>query len=158
MVTGFWALGSISGPVFGFYPVGPFVSFCRMPRAHRLQVQGGIFHLTHRCHNRAFLLKFARDRDAYRARMRDKLRQFDLSLLDYCLTCNHVHLVVDAPAKPEVSGFMREVAGEFARQYHRRQGRINAVWGDNFHATLVDSGRYLWRCLRYVELNMVRCG
>jgi len=76
-----------------------------MPRAHRLQVQGGIFHRTHRCHNRAFLLKFARDRDAYRARMRDKLRQFELSLLDYCLTCNHVHWVVDAPAKSEVSGF-----------------------------------------------------
>ena len=43
---------------------------------------------------------------------------------------------------------MREVAGEFARQYHRRKGRINAVWGDNFHATLVDSGRYLEVTLR----------
>jgi hypothetical protein len=38
-------------------------------------------------------LKFARDREAYRARMRAKLRELELSLLDYCLTCNHVHLV-----------------------------------------------------------------
>ena len=37
-------------------------------------------------------------------------------------------------------------------------GRMNAFWGDNFHATLVEEGRYLWRCLCYVELNMVRCG
>jgi len=35
---------------------------------------------------------------------------------------------------------------------------MNAFWGDNFHATLVEEGRYLWRCLCYVELNMVRCG
>jgi hypothetical protein len=31
-------------------------------------------------------------------------------------------------------------------------------WGDNFHATLVEDGAYLWRCLCYIELNMVRCG
>jgi hypothetical protein len=60
-----------------------------MPRAHRLRVEGGVFHLTHRCHNRAFLLRFARDREDYRARMRAKLREFDVFLLDYCLTCNH---------------------------------------------------------------------
>src|SRR4029453_10163152 len=36
-----------------------------MARANRWRGEGGIFHLTHRCHNRAFLLKFARDRDAY---------------------------------------------------------------------------------------------
>jgi putative transposase len=129
-----------------------------MPRANRLRVQGGTFHLTHRCHNRAFLLRFARDRDDYRARMRQKLRRFDLWLLDYCVTCNHVHLLVDALEKAAVSGFMREVASEFARQYNRRKPHIDAVWGDNFHATLVDSGSYLWECLAYIELNMVRSG
>jgi len=128
-----------------------------MPRAHRLKVQGGLFHLTHRCHNRQFLLKFARDRDTYRALMRRKLKRFEVSLLDYCVTCNHVHLLVDAEDRLQVSGFVREVAGEFARQYNKRKRRINAVWGDNFHATLVDNGCYLWRCLRYIELNMVRC-
>ena len=116
-----------------------------------------MFHLTHRCHNRAFLLRFARDRDAYRAKLRQKLKRFDVSLLDYCLTCNHVHLVVDAEDRLQVSGFIREVAGEFAHAYNKRKGRLNAVWGDNFHATLVDTGQYLWRCIRYVELNMVRC-
>jgi putative transposase len=129
-----------------------------MTRAHRLKVQGGIFHITHRCHNREFLLKFARDREAYRARMRQALPQFEISLLDYCITCNHVHLLIDAEERLEVSGFMQKVAGEFARAYNKRKGRMNAFWGDNFHATLVDTGDYLWRCLRYIELNMVRCG
>jgi len=129
-----------------------------MARANRLGGDGGVFHLTHRCHNRSFLLRFARDRDAYRATVREHLQQFDVSLLDYCLTSNHVHLLVDASKRSEVSGFMREVASEFARAYNRRKGRLNAYWGDNYHATLVDSGEYLWRCLCYIELNMVRCG
>jgi hypothetical protein len=33
-----------------------------MPRANRFYTLGGVWHVTHRCHNREFLLKFARDR------------------------------------------------------------------------------------------------
>ena len=129
-----------------------------MARANRLRGDGGIFHLTHRCHNRAFLLKFACDRDAYRAKVREHVRQLDVAVLDYCVTSNHVHLLVDAPERLEVSAFMREIASEFARAYNQRKHRANAFWGDNYHATLVEGGEYLWQCLCYIELNMVRCG
>ncbi len=118
---------------------------------------GGVFHLTHRCHNRAFLLKFARDRNAYQAKVRKHLQHYDVSLLDYCVTCNHVHLLVDALERSEVSGFMRDVASESARAYNRRKDRTNAYWGDNYHATLVEDGAHLWECICYIELNMVRC-
>jgi len=130
----------------------------RVPRANRLTSDGGIFHVTHRCHNRQFLLKFARDRNSYRTRLRHYLAQSGVFLLDYCLTSNHVHLLLDAQERAEISELMRLVAGEFARAYNRRKGRLNAFWGDNFHATLVEGGAYLWRCVCYIELNMVRCG
>ena len=85
-----------------------------MGRANQLG-SGGIFHITHRCHNRAFLLKFACDRDGYRAMLREQLKRFEVWLLDYCLTSNHVHLLIDAEDRLQVSGLMRNVAGEFAR-------------------------------------------
>ena len=74
------------------------------------------------------------------------------------MTSNHVHLLVEAEDRFEASGLMRNVAGDFSRTYNRRKARMNAFWGDNFHATLVEGGNYLWRCLCYVELNMVRAG
>lgn len=129
-----------------------------MARANRLGIDGGIFHLTHRCHNRTFLLKFGCDRDGYRATLRKHLREFQIALLDFCITSNHVHLLVDATQRSELSGFMQVVEGEFARRYNRRKNRLNAFWGDNYHAALVQGGEYLWRCLCYIELNMVRCG
>ena len=64
-----------------------------MPRANRLRGSGGVFHLTHRCHNRDFLLKFARDREAYRALLREHVQHFDLSVLDRCVTSNHLRLL-----------------------------------------------------------------
>lgn len=129
-----------------------------MGRANRLEWDGGIFHVTHRCHNRALLLRFARDRDLYRRTLRQQLQGFDLALLDYCITCNHVHLLVEAPQRVELSRCMQALEGQFARNYNRRKNRINAFWGDNYHATLVQDGKYLWECLCYIELNMVRCG
>ena len=43
---------------------------------------------------RAFLLRFARDRDACRAKLRQRLQERELSLLDDCVAFNPVHLPV----------------------------------------------------------------
>ena len=37
-----------------------------MPRANRYLLSGQLYHVTHRCHDRSFLLKFAKDRNEYR--------------------------------------------------------------------------------------------
>ncbi|VTR64544.1 hypothetical protein DESC_190161 [Desulfosarcina cetonica] len=63
-----------------------------MARANRHFIQGQIWHLSHRCHKREFLLKFSRE------------------------------------------------------------------WEDRYHATAIESGDHLWRCIVYVDLNMVRAG
>ena len=85
--------------------------------------------------------------------MRRQLVEYEVWLLDYCLTSNHVHLLLEAEDRLQISGLLRDVAGESARAYNRRKARLNAFWGDNFHATLVEEGRYLWHCLCYVEWN-----
>ena len=36
-----------------------------MPRANRHFLPGHVWHITHRCHHKQFLLKFARDRRRY---------------------------------------------------------------------------------------------
>ncbi len=36
-----------------------------MPRANRHFVPGHVWHITHRCHRKAFLPEFARDRQRY---------------------------------------------------------------------------------------------
>ena len=128
-----------------------------MPRANRYIVPGNIYHLTHRCHDRKFLLKFARDRDGYRRRLRQAALEFEVSLLTYNLTCNHVHLLVYADDARQIAGLMQRAAGESARDYNRRKERSGGFWEGRYHATMVDSGEYLWQCIKYIELNMVRC-
>lgn len=129
-----------------------------MPRANRYIVPGQIYHVTHRCHDRAFLLRFGRDRDNYRAWLREGLGRHPLSLLNYCITSNHVHLILHSESAEAISDLMQLVEGSVAQDYNLRKKRWGAFWGGRFHATMIDSGEYLWRCMQYVDLNMVRAG
>lgn len=129
-----------------------------MPRANRYVVPGNVYHLTHRCHDREFLFKFARDRDSYRQLLWRSLREFPVSVFAYCLTSNHTHLLVRSESLPAMSRWMQQVEGEFAQAYNRRKHRSGAFWCDRYHCTMIEEGRHLWNCMVYVELNMVRAG
>lgn len=74
-----------------------------MPRANRCIQPGCLHHLTHRCHDRNFLLRFALTRDEYRRRPRAARTQSGVSLLNYCATSNHTHLPAEAPSPSAVS-------------------------------------------------------
>lgn len=60
-------------------------------RANRFFVPGQIWHLTHRCHRRDFLLKFVRDRRRWRHWLFQARKRFGLCVLNYIVTSYHVH-------------------------------------------------------------------
>lgn len=129
-----------------------------MPRASRYLREGYTFHLTHRCHDRRFLLKFARDRDTYREWLRVGVKRYGVPVYGYCITNNHVHLVVHVDDAERVGLLMHLAAGAFAQQRNARKGNEGSVWEHPYHCTIIQDGQHLLRCLRYVDLNMVRAG
>ena len=54
-----------------------------MPRANRHFLPGHVWHLTHRCHQREILLKFARDRERYLHWLFEAKKRFGLCVLNY---------------------------------------------------------------------------
>ncbi len=129
-----------------------------MPRSARLLLPGHIYHLTHRCHNGSFFLRFDTVRIEYRRRLWQAVRRFKIVMLNYCLTSNHTHLLLKVRRPASISTFMRHLEGEFASSYNRRKHRRGAFWSERYHATLIEEGCYFWNCMRYIDLNMVRAG
>jgi putative transposase len=129
-----------------------------MPRANRFLQPGLVCHLTHRCHNRSFLLKFARDRSEYCRHLRLVSKQFGVSLLNYCVTSNHTHEIAIESWRGGISRMMQKLEGEFAGSFNRRKNRHGAFWEDRYHCTMVEDGEHLWNCIQYIDLNMVRAG
>ena len=131
-----------------------------MARAKRHYIPGHIWHITHRCHKREFLLKFPRDRRRWIEWLYQARKRYPgLSVLDYMVTSNHIHLLVyDTGGRNVIPDSIKLIAGRTGQEYNIRKNRKGAFWEDRYHATAVDSNRYLRQCLTYIDMNMVRAG
>jgi putative transposase len=129
-----------------------------MPRASRYLLDGYTYHLTHRCHDRRFLLKFREERDAYREWLRIGVKRYGVSVYAYCITSNHTHVVVYVHDREAVARLMQLSAGAVAQALNRRKDQQNSVWEHPYQCTMVQDGAHLLHCLRYVDMNMVRAG
>jgi putative transposase len=129
-----------------------------MPRANRYYLPGTVWHITHRCHDRQFLLKFERDRLRWKHWLFQARKRYGLSILNYIATSNHVHLLVKDLGHGEIPRSMRLIAGRMAQEYNQRKSRKGAFWEGRYFATAVASDQHLIRCLVYIDLNMVRAG
>jgi putative transposase len=105
-------------------------------------------------------LKFPRDRRRwiewlYQARK----RYSGLSVLNYMVTSNHVHLLAfDNEGRNVIPDSIKLVAGRTGQEYNVRKNRKGAFWQDRYHATAVENNRYLRQCITYIDMNMVRAG
>jgi REP-associated tyrosine transposase len=83
-----------------------------MPRANRHYLPGEIWHLTHRYHQRQFLLRYARDRHAWMGWLYEVCKRFGLCVLNYMVASNHIHLLVyDQAGRQVIPESMQLVAG-----------------------------------------------
>lgn len=129
-----------------------------MPRSNRYIVPQCTYHLTHRCHNQDYLLRFAKDRDRYRLHLYESLQDHLVEVLSYMITSNHVHLLAHSDAPQAISEWMHDLQGRMATDYNKRRERSGAFWQGRFHNTMIENGTHLLRCMAYIELNMVRNG
>lgn len=129
-----------------------------VPRANRVFCPGLIWHITHRCHQQQFLLRFAMDRRRWRHWLYVAQRRYGLCVLNYIVTSNHIHLLVRDQGRGEIAASMQLVASRTAQEYNQRKSRKGAFWADRYHATAVQEDDHLARCMTYIDLNMVRAG
>jgi REP element-mobilizing transposase RayT len=130
-----------------------------MPRAKRFYIPGCVWHITHRCHKKEFLLKFARDRNRWLDLLFRAKQKYGLEVLNYIVTSNHIHLLVsDNGNRDTIPKSMQVIAGQTAQEYNIRKKRRGAYWEDRYHATAIQADTHLVSCLIYIDMNMVRTG
>jgi putative transposase len=129
-----------------------------MPRANRFMQPGLIYHLTHRCHDGKFLFSFSRDKSEYQNSLRQESREIGVSLLNYCLTSNHIHIIAVESEHKGISRMMQILEGKFAESFNKRKDRSGSFWNGRYHCTMIEDGEHLYNCIAYVDMNMVRAG
>lgn len=103
-------------------------------------------------------MKFATDRKRYLHWLFEAKKRFGLRVLNYIVTSNHIHLMVQDDKKDVIAKSMQLVAGRTGQEFNQHKQRKGAFWEDRYHATAVESGEHFWQCLAYIDVNMVRAG
>ncbi len=129
-----------------------------MARANRHHLPGYLWHITHRCHKKEFLLKFDKDKKRWISWLFEAKKRFGLCVLNFTVTSNHIHLLVYDGKEDVIPKSIQLIAGRTAREFNIRKNRRGAFWEDRYHATAVHTDEYFIRCLVYIDLNMVRAG
>ena len=130
-----------------------------MARAKRHYLPGHVWHITHRCHKKEFLLKLVKDRQRWLYWLFEAKKRYGLRILNYMATSNHIHLlVVDGGCRDTIPKSIQLIAGRTGQEYNQRKNRNGAFWEDRYHATAIQTNEHLIRCIAYIDLNMVRAG
>jgi len=85
-----------------------------MTRANKYYIPDSTWHITHRCHNKDFLLKFVKDKKRWLYWLHEANKRFKISILNYCITSNHIHLLLTASKPDAIAKSIQLIAGRTA--------------------------------------------
>ncbi len=128
-----------------------------MSAKHRLQIAGGMYHVTARGNAQAEIFL---DEFDYLGMMRVLATQVvrrGWLCHSFCLIPNHYHVLLETPEANLAQG-MRLVNGMFAQRFNARYKRYGHVFQGPYGAVLLESDDHLLEVCRYIALNPVRAG
>jgi putative transposase len=128
-----------------------------MSRPLRLQLPGGIYHVTARGNARRPIFEDDDDCARFLVVLASTVTRYRVLCHAYCLMGNHYHLLVQT-LEPNLSVAMRQLNGVYTQRFNRRHERCGHVLQGRFGAQLVDGDAYLREVCRYIVLNPVRAG
>ncbi|WP_434111552.1 transposase [Methylocaldum sp. GT1TLB] len=128
-----------------------------MARPLRIELSGGLHHITSRGDRREDIYFSDIDREAWLALLGQVCARFNGVCHAYCLMSNHDHLVIETPEGSLARG-MRQLNGVYTQMVNRTHGRVGHVFQGRYQAILVEKDSYLLALARYVVLNPVRAG
>jgi putative transposase len=128
-----------------------------MSRPLRIELAGGLYHVTSRGDRREDIYSSDADRLQWLAILAEVCEQFNWRCHAWCQMTNHYHLVVETPEANLAQG-MRQLNGVYTQYVNRTHRRIGHVFQGRYKAILVERDAYLVELSRYVVLNPVRAG
>ncbi len=128
-----------------------------MARPLRIEIPGGLYHVTSRGDRREAIYLDDLDRAAWLELLGKVCERFNWRCHAYCEMTNHYHLIVETPEGNLAQG-MRQLNGVYTQYVNRRHQRVGHVFQGRYKSILVEKDRYLLELSRYVVLNPVRAG
>jgi putative transposase len=126
-----------------------------MARPLRLELAGGLYHVTSRGDRQEDIYTDDADREKWLEILGSVCSRFNWRCHAYCQMDNHYHIVVET-AEANLSKGMRQLNGVYTQYYNHQHKRVGHVYQGRYKGILVERDTYLLELSRYVVLNPVR--
>jgi REP element-mobilizing transposase RayT len=128
-----------------------------MARPLRIELAGGLYHVTSRGNRREDIYFDEADRLEWLRILGDVCKRFNWVCHAWCQMTNHYHVLIETP-EANLSQGMRQLNGVYTQWVNRTHDRVGHVFQGRYKAILVEKDSYLLELARYVVLNPVRAG
>ena len=126
-----------------------------MARPLRIELAGGLYHVTARGDRREAIYRDDADRNAWLTLFGEVCERFNWRCHGWCQMTNHYHLIIETP-DANLSAGMRQLNGVYTQYFNRAHRLVGHLFQGRFKAILVERDAYLLELCRYVVLNPVR--
>lgn len=126
-----------------------------MARPLRIELAGGLYHVTSRGDRREDIFLGDADRLAWLELFDQTCHRFNWVCHAWCLMGNHYHIVVETVEGNLAQG-MRHLNGVYTQTFNRTHHRVGHVFQGRYKAIIVEKDGYLLELARYVVLNPLR--
>jgi putative transposase len=124
----------------------------------RPDVPGMPCHLWVRGNNRLPCFIGDEDRRIYLSYLAESAESFSTEVHAFVLMTNHVHLLVTGREPRSISRFMQQVNRRYSRYFNKAHDRTGTLYEGRFGSSHIESERYFFTAMPYIESNPVRAG
>ena len=128
-----------------------------MARPLRIELPGGVYHVTSRGNQNQAIFLSEEDRHAWLKLLGRICVQSNWICHAYCQLDNHYHLIIETP-DGNLSQGMRQLNGVYTQYVNQRHQRVGHLFQGRYKSILVEKEVHLLELSRYVVLNSVRAG
>lgn len=128
-----------------------------MARLLRSDLPNGVYHVTARGVDRSAIFRDDLDRRLFLTLLAESAERFAWHCHAFCLMSTHYHLVLES-LRTHLSAGLHRLHGLYAQRFNKRHERTGHLFGDRFHAWVLDDEDHFRETCRYVLLNPVRAG
>jgi putative transposase len=128
-----------------------------VPRPPRLQVAGGLYHVTTHSNHGRVVFRDDGERAQFLALLELGVTRCGWSCRSYCLLSTHYHLLIATP-EPDLSAGMQYLNGRYAQWANWNRDERSHIFEGRFRSVLVETESHALEVHRYIALNPVRAG
>ncbi|MHB9295417.1 transposase [Pillotina sp. SPG140] len=118
----------------------------------------GTHHVTSEVNRRLMELRCSRMKRLLIQVIAEAHQKYDFKLWNFCIMDNHIHFLITPGKDVSLSVIMKWIKMVFAIRWNKLHGVTGHLWGDRFHARMIENREDFLRVFRYINQNPVKAG